>query len=116
MKKRILLIVTIVLMILLFTACTGNTATVSKCWTNYEKLTYNVYTTGTTNKVGEVTMAMTSDLTTEEKASGANYKLTVNLQVNDVAYTTTYLTNIYTIKSLELTILFSLFNSIVPFG
>ena len=40
-------------MILLFTACTGNTATVSKCWTNYEKLTYNVYTTGTTNKVGD---------------------------------------------------------------
>lgn len=103
MKKRILLIVTIVLMILLFTACTGNTATVSKCWTNYEKLTYNVYTTGTTSKVGEVTMAMTSDLTTEEKATGANYKLTVNLQVNDVAYTTTYLTNIYTIKSLEKT-------------
>jgi len=104
--KKILIIALLLLTCACFAACGGNTTTIDQTWASTETLSFSVYDTerGAGNiAVGEANFTTTTILTAEEKASGANTKVTSVVTVDTQTTTTIFYANVYTVLSLERT-------------
>ena len=105
MKKLKFIFLSIVLIIGVFSlsACNflgnRNSTTVDRAWADNEILTYNIYEED--NKIGNLTMDLTSNLTEQEKNDNkdADSKLTTNLVTTNQTINTVYYIKRYTVLS-----------------
>ena len=104
--KKIFIIALLLLTCVFFAACSGNTTTADQTWASTETLSFSVYDTerGAGNvPVGEATFSTTTILTAEEKASGADTKVTAVVTVDTQTTTTIFYAKVYNVLSLKRT-------------